>query len=255
MNTTFKKIRIIPRLDVKGSNVIKGVHLECLKIVGNPQDMATRYYNEGADEIICMDIVASLYGRKNLLNIISEAAKNIFIPLTAGGGIKSIKDIKNILRAGADKVAINTYAVKNPDFIPKAAKAFGSQCIVGSIEAKLIEPGKWEAFTDNGREKTGLDVIKWAQRLEKLGAGELLITSVDKEGTTKGYDLELMNKITQAVKIPIIACGGAGSPKDFYNTATLGIDAIAASHVFHYQKHNVKEIKKYLKNKKINVRT
>lgn len=251
-----KKIRIIPRLDIKGTNVIKWVHLECLKIVGNPKEMAAKYYNDGADEIIYMDIVASLYGRKNLINIVAKAAQNIFIPLTAGGGIRSLQDIKDILRAGADKVAINTYAVKNPLFITKAAKAFGSQCIVGSIEAKRIESGKWEAFTDNGRERTGLDVIRWAQKLEKLGAGEILITSIDKEGTAKGFDLELIKKVSETVNIPVIACGGAGGPKDIYDAINLGtIDAIAASHIFHYQKNTIKEVKKYLKSKKINVRT
>lgn len=248
-------IRIIPRLDIKGPNVIKGVHLECLKIVGDPQQMAFKYYKDGADEIIYIDIVASLYGRKNLLNIVSEASKNIFIPLTAGGGVRSLLDIKNILRAGADKVSINTYAVKNPDFIRKATKTFGSQCIVASIEAKKVRPGKWEAFTDNGREPTGLDVIQWAKKLEKLGAGELLITSIDKEGTAKGYDIELIKKISLSVNIPVIACGGAGGPKDIERLINeTMVDGVVVSHIFHYQKHNVRDVKKFLSRKTINIR-
>ena len=181
-----KTIRIIPRLDVKGSNVIKGVHLECLRVVGDPETLATRYYNEGADELIYMDVVASLYGRNNLLHIVEQASQNIFIPLTVGGGIRSLDDIKRVLRAGADKVAINTYAVKNPAFITQAAQAFGAQCIVGSIEAKRVSEHKWEIFTDNGRIETGLDAVTWARQLVSLGCGELLITSIDKEGTAGG---------------------------------------------------------------------
>lgn len=246
--------RIIPRLDIKGSNVIKGVHLECLRIVGDPQILAAKYYQEGADEIIYMDIVASLYGRKNLLNIVSRASKNIFIPLTAGGGLRSIDDIKKILRAGADKVAINTYAVKNPEFIKKSVQAFGSQCIVGSIEAKKYSSQEWQVFTDNGREYTGLDAISWAKQLEKLGVGELLITSIDQEGTAKGYDLELIKAISSTVKIPVIACGGAGQLEDFSGALEAGADALSASHLFHYQKHSIKELKKFMAKKKINIR-
>ena len=250
-----KRIRIIPRLDVKGPNVIKGVHLECLRVVGDPKTLAEKYYRQGADEIIYMDIVASLYGRDNLLNIVSEASRNIFIPLTAGGGIRSLEDIKKILRAGADKVAINTYAVKNPKFISQAAKTFGSQCIVGSIEAKKVSDKKWEAYTDNSRERTGLDAIQWAKKLVKLGVGEILITSIDQEGTTKGYDIELVNKIAPLVNVPVIACGGAGSPKDIYEVINKGqADAIAASHIFHYNKFSIKKIKEYLYKNKINVR-
>lgn len=255
MNTKqTKPIRIIPRLDVKGANVIKGVHLECLRIVGDPKIMADKYYKGGADEIIYIDIVASLYERKNLLNIVSEASKNIFIPLTAGGGIRSLLDIKNILRAGADKVAINTYAVKNPGFIKKAAQTFGAQCIVGSIEAKKVAPQKWQVFTDNGREYTGLDAITWAQKLEKLGTGELLVTSIDREGTAKGYDLELNKAISLAVKIPVIACGGAGKLEDFSKVLETGVDALSASHVFHYQKLSLGELKTFMAKKKISIR-
>jgi cyclase len=239
-----KTIRIIPRLDIKGSNVIKGVHLECLRIIGDPEEIATRYYRGGADELIYMDIVASLYGRNNLLDIVEKASTNIFIPLTVGGGIRSIEDIRQALRAGADKVAINTYAVAHPEFIAEAAQAFGSQCIVGSIEAKRTGEGKWEAFTDNGRVETGLDAIAWAEKLVSLGAGELLITSIDQEGTAKGYDIELVSRIAPRVSVPVIACGGAGKSEDIVNVIRAGqADAVSAAHIFHYRKYSIAEVK------------
>lgn len=251
----MRSVRIIPRLDIKGPNVIKGVHLECLRIVGDPQDLATRYYHEGADELIYMDIVASLYGRNNLLDIVERAASNIFIPLTAGGGIRSIEDIRHILRAGADKVAVNTHAVKHPEFITEAAKAFGSQCIVGSIEAQRTGENKWEAFTDNGRERTGLDAVVWAKRLESLGAGELLVTSVDQEGTERGYDVELVAAIAPEVGIPVIASGGAGRPNDVAEVVQKGrADAISCAHIFHYNKHSIREVKEVLQKQGIGVR-
>ncbi|MBI2050307.1 MAG: imidazole glycerol phosphate synthase subunit HisF [Parcubacteria group bacterium] len=250
-----KTIRVIPRLDVKGPNVIKGVHLEALRVVGDPEDMAKRYYEGGADELIYMDIVASLYGRNNLLDIVEKASERIFIPLTAGGGIRSIEDIKRILRAGADKVAINTYAVKNPAFITKAAHAFGAQCIVGSIEAKRVGEGRWEAYTDNGRVETGLDAVTWAQKLVDLGAGELLVTSIDQEGTAKGYDVELVARIAPHVPVPVIACGGAGKPKDMVEVITAGCaDAVSAAHIFHYNKHSIQSVKEALRNNSIPVR-
>ena len=175
----MNNIRIIPRLDVKGPNLVKGVHLEGLRVLGKPEEFASKYYLEGADELIYIDVVASLYGRKNLLEIVERAAQQIFIPLTAGGGIRTFDDIKNLLRAGADKVAINTAGIRNPRFIKEAAQSFGSQCIVVSIEAKSRENGRYEAFTDNGREKTGKDVFEWAKEAVDLGAGEILVTSID----------------------------------------------------------------------------
>lgn len=248
-------VRIIPRLDIKGPNVIKGVHLECLRVVGDPQAMATSYYENGADELIFMDVVASLYGRNNLLDIVERAAQNIFIPLTVGGGIRSLQDIKSLLRAGADKVAINTYATEHPEFITAAAQAFGSQCIVGSIEAQKTGENTWEAFTNNGREATGLDAIAWAKRLEALGAGELLVTSIDQEGTGRGYDMELMGQIAPAVSIPVIACGGAGRPQDIIDVIEKSqADAVACAHIFHYKKHSIQEIKEALKKEGIGVR-
>ena len=249
------RIRIIPRLDVKGPNVIKGVHLECLRVVGDPGEIAARYYREGADELLYMDVVASLYGRNNLLDIVEKAAQHIFIPLTVGGGVRSIDDIHKLLRSGADKVAINTHAVKHPEFIREAATAFGSQCIVGSIEAKRMADGKWEAFTDNGRVETGLDAVEWAKRLVELGAGELLVTSVDQEGTAKGFDFELVSRIAPAVSVPVIACGGAGSPRDVVDVVRQGrADAVAAAHIFHYGTHSIGEVKAVLRGAGLSVR-
>lgn len=250
-----KTIRVIPRLDIKGPNVIKGVHLECLRIVGDPEKIAAAYYKEGADELLYMDIVASLYGRNNLLDIVAKAAKNIFIPLTVGGGVRSLEDIRKALRSGADKVAINTYATLHPKFITEAAKAFGAQCIVGSIEAKRMGEGKWEAFTDNGRVETGKDAVLWAKELERLGAGELLVTSIDQEGTAKGYDVELIRAIAPHVKIPVIACGGAGSADDMASAVLDGhADAVAAAHIFHYKKYSIPEVKHTLAKNGIPVR-
>jgi len=250
-----KHIRIIARLDVKGPNVIKGVQFECLRVMGKPSDLAQEYYAQGADELIYLDTVASLYQRNNLLNIVKEASKNIFIPFTAGGGVRTIEDIRALLTAGAEKVAINTAATKNPDLIRKAARTFGSQCIVVSIEAKKKENGSWEAYTDNGRQSTGLDAIKWAKKAESLGAGEILLTSVDMEGTERGLDLELIREITKTVSIPVIASGGANSPDNIADAfKKTGADAVAVASILHYQKYDIDGIKKILTKEKIPVR-
>jgi len=233
----MKTVRIIPRLDIKGPNLVKGIHLEGLRVLGKPEDFATKYYLQGADELIYIDAVASLYGRDNLLEIVKRTAKQIFIPLTAGGGIRTIDDIRNLLRAGADKVAINTAGIRNPSFIKEASRVFGSQCIVVSIEAKLWDSGHYEAFTDNGREKTGKDVYDWAREAIDLGAGEILITSIDREGTGKGFDIELVKKIAEFSPVPVIACGGAGRCEDFLEVINEGrADALAAASVFHYHR-------------------
>lgn len=243
-----KKHRIIPRLDVKGPNVVKGIRLEGLRVVGNPAELAKKYYNEGADEILYIDIVASLYERNNLMHIVEQTtAEGVYIPITVGGGIRTIFDIKQILRVGADKVAINTAATRNPNLIKEAARIFGSQCIVGSIEAKY-KNGKWEAYTDNGREETGLDAIEWAKKLVELGAGEILITSVDRDGTEKGYDTELIQKITEAVSVPVIASGGAGSIEDIQKCFETNCDGLAVGTILHYNKENLQNIKSSLKN-------
>lgn len=251
----MKKTRIIARMDVKGPNVIKGVNLECLRVVGKPDEMAETYYLNGADELIYMDIVASLYRRDNLLEIVNKASDKIFIPFTVGGGIRNLEDIRLFLKAGADKVAINTAITKNPLFITEAAKRFGSQCIVASIEAKKKGPETWEAYTDNGREKTGLDVIDWARKAEELGAGEILLTSVDKEGTKKGFDIELIRKVTEQVSIPVIASGGAGSTQDVAECIKEGkADAVALASVLHYKNLRIPDMKDELAQKGIEVR-
>lgn len=230
-------IRIIARLDIKGPNLVKGVHLEGLRVLGDPRMFAEAYFNDLADELIYMDTVASLYGRNSLLDFISFSVNTISIPLTVGGGVRSIEDIRKILRAGADKIAINTAAIRNPELIKEASRMFGSQCIVVSIEAKKISDGKYECFTDNGRERTGVDVFEWSRRSEGLGAGEILLTSVDFEGTGVGYDLELTHRVSELVSIPVIASGGAGNEDHIKKVIIDGrADAVAAASVFHYDK-------------------
>ena len=229
-------VRILSRLDIKGPNVVKGIHLEGLRVVGQPGEMARRYYDQGIDEIIYMDIVASLYGRNNILSVVEEAARDIFVPLTVGGGIRAIEDITTALRSGADKVAINTAAIAQPDFIDAASNTFGSQCIVLSVEAKRWpDRDGWEALTDNGREKTGADAVEWAAEAERRGAGEILVTSVDREGTTRGLDLELLDAIRRRVRVPVIASGGVGEPGHVTDAIDRGcVDAVACAHVFQY---------------------
>lgn len=240
--------RIIPRLDIKGPHLVKGIHLEGLRVLGKPEDYARYYYENGADELIYMDVVASLYGRNSLHDIILKTAKEIFIPLTVGGGIRTLDDIKNVLRSGADKVALNTAAIKNPEFIKSASRRFGSSTIVVAIEAiKEPDTGNYLAFVDNGREYTGVDVFEWAQRVTELGAGELIITSVDREGTGLGYDIELVKKIADMVNIPIIAHGGPGKLEHISELITeTKISGVCISSILHYH---------YIKNHKINIDT
>lgn len=231
----MKTIRIIPRLDIKGPNLVKGIHLEGLRVLGKPEDFARYYYENGADELFFQDTVASLYDRNSLHEIITKTAKEIFIPLTVGGGLRTIDDIKNVLRAGADKVAINTAAIKNPQFIREASLKFGSSTIVVAIEAIKGSDGRYMAFTDNGREVSSLEVVAWAQRVEELGAGEIVITSVDKEGTGEGFDLELIKSVSDAVSIPVIAHGGASNPDDIVRAIQIGkADAVAIASILHY---------------------
>jgi cyclase len=236
----MKTIRIIPRLDIKGPNLVKGIHLEGLRVLGKPSDFAKYYYEQGADEIMFMDVVASLYERNSLHDIISETAKSIFIPITVGGGLRTISDIKEVLRAGADKVCLNTAAINNPKLIKDASRMFGSSTIVVAIEAIKEGNGNYLAYTDNGREHTGKDVFEWAEELYELGAGELVITSVDREGTGEGFDLELISKISALVNIPIIAHGGAGKKEHLLPAVkTGGANALAIASVLHY--HYIKE--------------
>lgn len=238
-------MRIIPRLDIKGSHLIKGIHLEGLRKVGDPNEFAKKYYENGADELVYMDIVASLYNRNNLTEVVERAAKDIFIPMTVGGGIRSSDDVTQLLNVGADKVAINTAAVKNKAMLTEMAEKFGSQCIVLSIEAKRHAKG-WEAMTDNGREHTGLDVVQWAMEAVSLGAGEIFLTSIDQEGTCKGFDIELVNAVSKAVDVPVIASGGMGNLDDFSAVIERGsADAVSMAHVLHYNKFKIQDIRDY----------
>ena len=236
----MKTKRIIARLDTKGPNLVKGIHLEGLRVLGKPSDFAKYYYEQGADELLFMDVVASLYERNSLHDIISEIAKKIFIPITVGGGLRSIADIKEVLRVGADKVCLNTAAIKNPKLIKDASRMFGSSTIVVAIEAIKESEGKYLAYTDNGREYTGVDVFEWAQKVDELGAGEIVITSVDREGTGQGFDIDLITKIRSLVTIPVIAHGGAGKNQDIVNLLKQdSADAVMVSSLFHY--HFIKE--------------
>lgn len=222
-------------MDIKGPNLVKGIHLEGLRVLGKPEDFARYYYENGADELIYMDVVASLYGRNSLTDIIRKTAKEIFIPLTVGGGIRSLEDIKTILRSGADKVSLNTATLSNPPLIREASKKFGSSTIVVSIEAIRQPDGSYLAYTNNGREHTGVDVFRWAEEVARLGAGEIMITSVDREGSGLGFDIELTKKIAESVPIPVIACGGAGSPEHVAEVIVSGkADAVCVASLIHY---------------------
>lgn len=249
------KTRIAARLDIKGDNLIKGVHLEGLRVVGAPQKYARRYYEAGIDELIYMDTVASLYGRNNLTDVVSRAVKNVFIPLTVGGGVRSLDDAREILRSGADKVAINTQATKSPDLIRDMSNRFGAQCMVLSIEAKKRGDDNWEAFTDNGREPTGLNVVDWAKQGESLGAGEILLTSVDREGTREGFDVELVKAVAETVSIPVVASGGMGDMDHFFEAVeTGGASAVAMADVLHFDRMTVEDVRQQALGRGIDVR-
>lgn len=251
--------RIIPCLDVKEGKVVKGVHFLNLKYAGNPVALAEFYNKEGADELVFLDITASHEKRKTMLKVVEKTAERVFIPLTVGGGIKNIEDIKNTLNAGADKVAINTAAVENPEIIKKASDKFGSQCIVIAIDAKRVrEKSKtwFEVYTYGGRKATGIDAIKWAEKAAKLGAGEILLTSMDRDGTKNGFDIELTEAIVEASNIPVIASGGAGSREHFLEVfKKTNCDAALAASVFHYKEYSISAIKKFLRKNKIAMRT
>lgn len=240
------KIRIAVRLDVKNEFVVKGIQLEGLRKLGKPEAFACRYYEAGADEIIYMDVVASLYNRNSLSHIVARTSESIFVPMTVGGGIRSVADIAELLNVGADKVAINTAAVKRPAFLTEAAEIYGSQCIVTSIEAKRCG-ASWEAYVDNGREPTGLDAVEWARRAESLGSGEILLTSVDRDGTKTGFDTELVNRITRSVSIPVIVSGGAGKLEHLDELlAGCRVDAVSVASALHYGTITIPEIKNHL---------
>ena len=250
-----KKVRLIARLDIKGPNLIKGIHLEGLRVIGDPQEHAKKYYEQGADELIYIDIVASLYGRSKLPEIVSRTAENVFVPLTVGGGIRNIEDVRELLRAGADKVAINTAAVQRPSLINEVSRRFGSQCMVLSIEAKKQSDTMWEVYTDSGREKTGIDVVDWAKEGVEQGAGEILLTSIDYEGTRKGFDIDLIKKITDAVNIPVIASGGMGSEEHIrFAIEEGGAAAIAMADILHYERSTINLIREEANKADIGVR-
>ena len=250
-----KKVRLIARLDIKGPNLIKGIHLEGLRVIGDPQEHAKKYYEQGADELIYIDIVASLYGRSKLPEIVSRTAENVFVPLTVGGGIRNIEDVRELLRAGADKVAINTAAVQRPSLINEVSRRFGSQCMVLSIEAKKQSDTMWEVYTDSGREKTGIDVVDWAKEGVEQGAGEILLTSIDYEGTRKGFDIDLIKKKTDAVNIPVIASGGMGSEEHIrFAIEEGGADAIAMADILHYERSTINLIREEANKADIGVR-
>lgn len=251
----MRNIRLIGRLDIKGANLIKGVRLEGLRVIGEPNKYALRYYQQGIDELIYMDSVASLYGRNHLCEIINEAAKDIFVPLTVGGGVRSVDDVTQILRSGADKVAINTAAVADPQLITEIAQRFGSQCMVLSVEAKQLGNDHWEVYTDNGRERTGFDVVDWVKQGVALGAGEILLTSVDREGTRKGFETPLVCAVASAVSVPVIASGGMGRPQDLIDVVERGgADAVAMADILHYERATINEIRTLAQAKGIPVR-
>jgi cyclase len=251
---TRSNVRLIARLDIKGPNLIKGVHLEGLRVIGDPQEYARRYYEQGADELVYIDIVASLYGRSKLTDIVRRAAHDVFVPMTVGGGVRSVDDVRDLLRAGADKVAINTAGVHRPELITEVSRRFGSQAMVLSIEAKRQAPGRWEVYTDCGRERSGLVAVEWARRGVELGAGEILVTSIDMEGTRKGFDVDLVRAIAAAVDVPVIASGGFGEAGHLGAVVDAGADAVAFADALHYQRTTLQQIRQMARERSIPVR-
>lgn len=247
--------RIIPCLDVNAGRVVKGINFLELRDAGDPVEVARRYDEQGADEITFLDITASSDQRDTILHVVEQVAEQVFIPLTVGGGVRSVEDVRRLLNAGADKVSINTAAVQNPDVVAQAAGRVGSQCIVVAIDAKQTAPGRWQVFTHGGRNNTGLDAIDWARRVEALGAGEILLTSMDRDGTKSGFDLALTRAISDAVRIPVIASGGVGSLEHLADGVSIGgADAVLAASIFHFGEHTVREAKELMRGRGIEVR-
>ena len=246
--------RIIPCLDVKDGKVVKGINFKGLRDVGYPPELATEYELQGADEITFLDISASLEARQTMLNIVSETAGKLFVPLTVGGGIRTVQDMRDALNAGADKVSVNSAAVSNPDIISECAESFGRQCVVVAIDGKRVGD-HWEVFTHGGTKSAGIDAVEWAQRAEDLGAGEILLTSMDADGVKTGYDIPFTEAVADAVSIPVIASGGCGSKEHIYDVfAQTGASAALAASIFHYNECTVGEVKEYLRDKGVNVR-
>jgi cyclase len=247
--------RIIPCLDVTAGRVVKGVKFVGLRDAGDPVEIARRYDREGADELTFLDITASSDARDIILHVIEAVAAEVFIPLTVGGGVRSVADVRRLLNAGADKVSINTAGIQNPALIAEAAGYFGSQCIVVAIDAKQVAPGRWEVFTHGGRNATGLDAIEWAREVERLGAGEILLTSMDRDGTREGFDLGVTRAISDTVGIPVIASGGVGSLQHLADGVTQGhADAVLAASIFHFGEYTVGEAKRYMAQQGIEMR-
>ena len=247
--------RIIPCLDVTAGRVVKGVNFLALRDAGDPVDIAQRYDAQGADEITFLDITASSDDRDLILPIIEAVASRVFIPLTVGGGVRVVEDVRRLLNAGADKVGINSAAIGNPQLVADAAHKFGSQCIVVAIDAKRASADRWEVFTHGGRKATGLDVIEWARKMAELGAGELLLTSMDRDGTKSGFDLALTAAVSDAVSIPVIASGGVGSLQDLADGIKIGrADAVLAASIFHYGQHTIQEVKQFMAAQQISMR-
>ncbi|WP_293777665.1 imidazole glycerol phosphate synthase subunit HisF [uncultured Oxalicibacterium sp.] len=239
--------RIIPCLDVTAGRVVKGVNFLELRDAGDPVEIAKRYDDQGADEITFLDITATSDGRDLILDIIEAVASQVFIPLTVGGGVRAVEDVRRLLNAGADKVGINSSAISNPQLVADAAQKYGSQCIVVAIDAKRNDQGGWEVFTHGGRKATGLDAVEWAKKMENLGAGEILLTSMDRDGTKSGFDLELTRSVSDAISIPVIASGGVGGLQDLSDGIKLGrADAVLAASIFHYGQHTVQEAKQFM---------
>lgn len=246
--------RIIPCLDIKDCRVVKGVKFLSLRDAGDPVKVAKAYDQQGADELVFLDITASFEKRKTLFELVEKIAKNIFMPFTVGGGVGGVEDIRALLNAGAEKVSLNTQAVRSPDLISQASKRFGNQCIVIAIDAKRSNSG-WQVYINGGRTPVDLDAVEWAKDVEKLGAGEILLTSMDYDGTKDGFDLELTRSVSSAVNVPVIASGGAGSPENFYEVfSKTGADAGLAASIFHYQEFSIRQVKEFLREKGIAVR-
>jgi len=247
--------RIIPCLDVKGGRVVKGTNFLSLRDAGDPVELAAVYDREIADELVFLDITASSDGRDTMVDVVHRTAAQVFIPFTVGGGIRSLADIRNMLKAGADKVSLNTAAVKQPELIAEGAKRYGSQCIVLAVDARRVKADKWEVYINGGRTPTGMDVLEWVRQGTALGAGEILLTSMDKDGTKDGYDIPLTRAVAEAVGVPVIASGGAGKLEHFHEVLTAGkADAVLAASVFHYGQFTVRQVKEFLKSQGVEVR-
>ncbi len=247
--------RIIPCLDVHDGRVVKGINFVNLRDAGDPVQLAAYYDREGADELVFLDITASSEGRKTMLEVVRNTAREVFIPFTVGGGLRNIDDIRDTLNAGADKVSLNSAAIKDPSIITEGARKFGSQCIIVAIDARAKKSGGWEVFINGGRTPTGIDVVEWAHKVEELGAGEILLTSMDKDGTKDGYDLPLTAALGEILSIPVIASGGAGNLEHLYEACDQGrADAVLCASIFHYKEYTIQEAKEYLSSKGVAIR-